>query len=277
MNDSGSVARKAGAVFQASAVLLEWVGELGTNIEDVDVEIDHPHGIVRMPLTEWMKRGPGLRPLLMPARAYVAGNGPELPLRVVPLRYRNNFLSRLLIRLRLLSDPWREEKESGCTRSTSQHVVPGTSVKSAQHAQHVVPGTSVKSADVTWSQGRRSAGTSVGGRRSGASSPRGRAPPRGRFGRGGVKLTMFPGIGRILGVYENAPDPEGRPVEVHQNAPDPEGRPVEVHENAPDLGGQPGCRGRRRRLNGINPAERRKPASSTPLHRPRRSAPRAHR
>ncbi len=58
-------------------------------------------------LREWMESGPGPRPGIQPVAARHAVTGQRLSLWVaVPLRYRNTGLSRLLIRLGLLRNPW---------------------------------------------------------------------------------------------------------------------------------------------------------------------------
>lgn len=59
-----------------------------------------------MTLREWMERGPGPRPGIQPVAARHSVTGQTLSMRVVPLRYRNSALSRLLIRLGLLENPW---------------------------------------------------------------------------------------------------------------------------------------------------------------------------
>ncbi len=70
------------------------------------VTIEHPFGPLDVPLTEWIKRGPGPRRLLRPSAAYDQQTGASLPLSVIPFQYRNTSLSRLLIRLKLLPKPW---------------------------------------------------------------------------------------------------------------------------------------------------------------------------
>lgn len=74
---------------------------------DVLVTLAHPHGDVEVPLGEWMRTGPGERPLLRPVHARRRSTGEPLPLRVIPFIYRNTALARLLIRIGLLRDPWR--------------------------------------------------------------------------------------------------------------------------------------------------------------------------
>jgi hypothetical protein len=68
------------------------------------------HGAQReaLPVEEWLRRGPDLDPSAEPVAAWLAPSGYPLPLScVVPLRYRNSRLSRMLIALRLVADPWR--------------------------------------------------------------------------------------------------------------------------------------------------------------------------
>ena len=75
-------------------------------LSDIEVLIRHPHGDLHVPLAEWISLGPGRRPGLRPAAAYDARTGAPLPLLVIPLRYRNTALSRLLIALRVIPHPW---------------------------------------------------------------------------------------------------------------------------------------------------------------------------
>ncbi len=73
---------------------------------DLLLTIDHPHGSFELPLSEWIQRGPGPRDLLRPRAVRDRQTGKPLPLRVVPLRYRNNRTSRALVRLGLIRAPW---------------------------------------------------------------------------------------------------------------------------------------------------------------------------
>jgi len=57
-------------------------------------------------LSDWLHDGPGSRPLLQPVEAQDKASGGNLPLSVIPFRYRNTWLSRMLIRLRIIQDPW---------------------------------------------------------------------------------------------------------------------------------------------------------------------------
>ena len=74
---------------------------------EIIVTIDHPFGTVEATLAEWIERGPGPRPLVRPVAARSAATGEELPLTVIPLRYRNDAESRQLIAAgRLDPPPW---------------------------------------------------------------------------------------------------------------------------------------------------------------------------
>lgn len=77
------------------------------NIDDVIVTLAHPHGDIEIPLVEWIRTGPGPRHLLQPTGARSRATGAPLPLSVIPLTYRNNAISRALIKLRLVQRPWR--------------------------------------------------------------------------------------------------------------------------------------------------------------------------
>lgn len=77
---------------------------------EIVVIIEHPFGSVDVPLQTWMSSGPGLRSKVAVHRAKHIDGSP-LPIEVVPLRYRNNLLSRMLIRLHILQDPWKQAKQ----------------------------------------------------------------------------------------------------------------------------------------------------------------------
>ena len=76
----------------------------------IDVVLQHPHGHLRVGLQEWISKGPGDREFLAPTHAIERETGKELPLSVVPLRYRNSPWSRRLVRLRLLKEPWPSQR-----------------------------------------------------------------------------------------------------------------------------------------------------------------------
>jgi hypothetical protein len=72
----------------------------------VMVVVEHNFGTLRIPLEEWIARGPGPRALLRPTEAHDADTGAKLPLSVIPFRYRNGPLQRTLVRWRLMRSPW---------------------------------------------------------------------------------------------------------------------------------------------------------------------------
>jgi hypothetical protein len=74
--------------------------------QGIEVLLEHSHGATWTALDDWKARGPGRRPLLRPAAARMAETGEKLPLSVVPFRFRNTAVSRLLIRCGLLKSPW---------------------------------------------------------------------------------------------------------------------------------------------------------------------------
>jgi hypothetical protein len=73
---------------------------------DILVVIGHPFGDVEVPLTVWIARGPGPRPLVRPTRARSRSTGQPLPLSVIPLRYRNDEEARQAIHDGLIDNPW---------------------------------------------------------------------------------------------------------------------------------------------------------------------------
>ena len=75
---------------------------------DIRVIIVHPMDDIETSLETWMRNGPGPRRYVAPVRVFCADDGRPLPLSVIPLRYRNNWLSRLLIKLGVLDNPWPE-------------------------------------------------------------------------------------------------------------------------------------------------------------------------
>lgn len=74
--------------------------------EDVIVTIDHPFGRIEPTLAEWMRKGPGPRKLLRPTAARSRSTGEPLPLSVIPLAYRNDAVSRMLIAAGIIKSPW---------------------------------------------------------------------------------------------------------------------------------------------------------------------------
>ena len=76
-------------------------------IKDIELILSHPHGQIEISGEKWVLTGPGEKDLLRPIAAKSKTTGEVLPITVIPLRYRNNRWSRLLIKLGLLSDPWK--------------------------------------------------------------------------------------------------------------------------------------------------------------------------
>jgi hypothetical protein len=73
---------------------------------EIIVIVAHPMGDVETPLEAWMRHGPGERELVSISRVVCKDDGRTLPVSTIPLRYRNNFLSRWLISVGLLQNPW---------------------------------------------------------------------------------------------------------------------------------------------------------------------------
>lgn len=78
----------------------------GPSADDVIVVIAHPAGDVEASLRQWIELGPGPRELLRPVVAIHRGTRERLPISVVPWRYRNTWLSRMLIKIGVLRNPW---------------------------------------------------------------------------------------------------------------------------------------------------------------------------
>lgn len=71
-----------------------------------------------MPIEGWLHSGPPPRSTLRPVAVRLESSGGRLPLPcIVPLRYRNTPVSRLLIALRLVADPWKLKKRSPVQRA----------------------------------------------------------------------------------------------------------------------------------------------------------------
>jgi hypothetical protein len=79
------------------------------NDKEVIVVLEHPYGTIETTLEQWKEQGPGDRPFVRPIAAKERESQKPLPLSVIPLQYRNNGLSRMLIRSGLLTDPWRRK------------------------------------------------------------------------------------------------------------------------------------------------------------------------
>lgn len=70
------------------------------------VLIRHPHGDIEMSLKQWVRHGPS-RKYVAPIGAKCKETNNKLPMSTIPLKYRNNWFSRLLIYLGLLENPWQ--------------------------------------------------------------------------------------------------------------------------------------------------------------------------
>jgi len=77
-------------------------------IDDVLVTLSHPCADGEVQLTTWIEVGPGPRSLVRPIAARSRRFGRSLPLSVVPFRYRNSWMSRLLVRAGVMRDPWAQ-------------------------------------------------------------------------------------------------------------------------------------------------------------------------
>jgi hypothetical protein len=53
------------------------------NPDDILVTVAHPHGDIEVPLAEWIRRGPGPRPLVRLASARRRSTGESVPLEAV--------------------------------------------------------------------------------------------------------------------------------------------------------------------------------------------------
>lgn len=75
---------------------------------EIAVIVAHPQGDIETSLETWMRNGPGTRKFVTVTRVFCKDTGEELPLSTIPLRYRNNTLSRRLIEAGILEDPWKK-------------------------------------------------------------------------------------------------------------------------------------------------------------------------
>ncbi len=78
--------------------------------DDVMVTIEHPHGTIQVPLSTWIEEGPGERELLAPS-GVIDSKGNKLPMRTIPFKYRNNLISRALIKSGLMTNPWTDKNK----------------------------------------------------------------------------------------------------------------------------------------------------------------------
>ena len=80
---------------------------------DVTVTVAHPFGDLDVPLLEWIRIGPGPRPLVAISAAYRTSTGEEIPLEEIPLEYHNSPESRRLQREGKLPTPWGPPPATG--------------------------------------------------------------------------------------------------------------------------------------------------------------------
>ena len=73
--------------------------------DEIVVIVAHPVGDIETSLETWMRNGPGGRKLVSIIRVTCKDDGRTLPMSTIPLRYRNNFLSRWLIKIGVLQNP----------------------------------------------------------------------------------------------------------------------------------------------------------------------------
>jgi hypothetical protein len=72
-------------------------------VDDVLVELSHPAG-EQVRLATWIETPP--KPRVRPVAAWSVKWGCELPLKVVPWKYRNGWVARWLVRARVVRNPW---------------------------------------------------------------------------------------------------------------------------------------------------------------------------
>lgn len=76
------------------------------NNKEIIIVMVHNFGEIETTLEDWIKFGPGSRKLLKPHKVKDKSTGKELPLKIIPLKYRNNKLSRFLIKLGFIKNSW---------------------------------------------------------------------------------------------------------------------------------------------------------------------------
>ncbi|MDJ0842522.1 MAG: hypothetical protein QNK37_38845 [Acidobacteriota bacterium] len=75
------------------------------HVNDLYVTVAHPHGEIEVPLRDWIAAGPGERKWLSPIKL-TDKDGKDVSLNHLPLKYRNNSISRLLISIGIIKKPW---------------------------------------------------------------------------------------------------------------------------------------------------------------------------
>ena len=76
------------------------------DLDDSMVTVAHPWGDIKVPLDEWIRKGPGPRPFVTIVAARRRSDEAPVDLHEIALEYRNTFASRHLQRLGRLKAPW---------------------------------------------------------------------------------------------------------------------------------------------------------------------------
>lgn len=79
-----------------------------TGCKNINVIISHPHGDIEASIDTWLQNGPGIRKYVTVTSVICVETKEKLSPSVIPLRYRNNRLSRFLIFIGLLQNPWHD-------------------------------------------------------------------------------------------------------------------------------------------------------------------------
>lgn len=78
--------------------------------DEVEILIWHKWGESWVSIEDWMKFGPTENPSGAEPIAARCSDGRDLSLEsVLPLRYRRNLLSYILIKIGILADPWKDK------------------------------------------------------------------------------------------------------------------------------------------------------------------------
>jgi len=92
----------------------------------VMVIVAHPYMDIKVPLEVWIEMGPGPRTLVRPHRVECE-DGTRLPFWVIPLRYRNDWLSRRLIQWGWIEDPWAHKRALWAAQRQGRRTIEGES------------------------------------------------------------------------------------------------------------------------------------------------------
>lgn len=79
--------------------------------QKINVVLNHKYvGSYEQPLEDWIRYGPTEPYMHTRPFRLVTTDGKKLSLRLIPLKYRNNWLARSLILWGILPEPWPEYK-----------------------------------------------------------------------------------------------------------------------------------------------------------------------